>query len=103
MDNYLKIPLLASLKIGHFTFCNKTQDISSIEQIAIYAKFEHKGKIHEHFISILSLSQTVGTTLTAENIMKVLVEYIEQMEVPIPNSCFLCMDTANVNLGEKKA
>ena len=76
MDDYLKIPLLASLKSGHFAFFgDETPDITSIEQLAIYATFERKGKICEHFIGILPLSQMFGTTLSAENIMKVLVEY----------------------------
>ena len=78
MDDYLKIPLLASLKSGHFVVFNgETQDITSIEQLAIYATFEHEGQIHKHFIGILPLSQMVRTTLSAENIMKVLVEYFE--------------------------
>ena len=78
MDHYLKVPLLASLKSGHFDFfSNETKDITSTEQLAIYATFEHKGKICKHFIGILPLSQMVGTTLSAENIMKVQVEYFE--------------------------
>ena len=77
MDNYLKIPLLASLKIGHFAFSDKMQDITLIKQLVIYSTFEHEGKILEHFIGILPLSQMVGTTLSAEKIMKVLVEYFE--------------------------
>ena len=83
MDNYLKIPLLASLNSGHFAFSSKEmQDITSIKQSAIYVTFEHEGKICKHFIGILPLSQVVGTTLSAENIMKVLVEYFEQLKCP---------------------
>ena len=44
----------------------------------------------------------VVTTLSAENIIKVLVEYFERIEVSISNSRFSCMDTTNVNSGEKK-
>ena len=78
MDDYLKIRLLTSLKSGHFTFfSDETQDITSIEQLAIYTPFEHEGKIREQFIDILPFSQMVGTTLYAEIIIKVLVEYFE--------------------------
>ena len=92
----LKIPLLASLKSGHFAFLSdETQDITSIEQLAIYATFEHEGNIREHFTGILPLSQMVGTTLSAENIMKVLVEYFERIEVSLSNSRFC-------KLGRKK-
>ena len=78
MDNYLKIPLIASLRSMHFAFFSEEmQDITSIEQLAIYATFEHEAKICEHFIGILPLSQMVGMTLSAENIMKVLVEYFD--------------------------
>ena len=74
----LKIPLLASLKSGHFAFFSgDMQDITSIKELVIYATFEHEGKIHKHFIGILPLSQMVGMALFAENIMKVLVEYSE--------------------------
>ena len=56
MDDYLKIPLLLSLKSGHSAFFGfETQDITSIKQLAIYATFEHEWKICEHFIDILSL------------------------------------------------
>ena len=96
MDDYLKIPLLASLKSGHFAFSsNETQSITSMEQLAIYATFEHKGKICEHFNGFLPLSQMFVTTISAENIMKVLVEYFERIKVSISN-------TTNVNLVEKK-
>ena len=70
MDDYLKIPLLLSLKSGHSAFFgDETQDITSIKQLAIYATFEHEWKICEHFIDILSLSQIVGMILSSENIM----------------------------------
>ena len=43
MDDYLKIPLLLSLKSGHSAFFGfETQDITSIKQLAIYATFEHE-------------------------------------------------------------
>ena len=103
MDNYSKVSLLAFLKSGHFAFfSDETKYITSIEQLAIYATFEHEGKIREYFIGILPLSQIVGTTLPAENIMKVLGEYFEGIEVFISNSRFLCMNTTNVNSVEKK-
>ena len=89
IDVYLKIPLLASLKSGHFaSFSNETQDITLIEQLAIYAAFENKGKIRKQFIGIFPLCQMVGITLSAENIMKVLVEYFEQIEESISNMAF---------------
>ena len=44
----------------------------------------------------------VWTTLFSENIMKVLVEYFEQIEVSISNSRFSCKDTANENSEEKR-
>ena len=59
-------------------------------------------KVPLYFIGTLPLSQMVETTLSAESIIKDLVEYFERMKVPISNSCFSCMDTTNVNSGEKK-
>ena len=78
MDHYLKVSLLASLKSGHFDFfSDETQDIASTEQLSIYETFEHKGKISKHFIGIVPLYQMVGTTLSAEYIIKVQVQYFE--------------------------
>ena len=103
MDDYLKIPLLVSFKSEHFAFFNSvTQDITSIKQLAVYEAFEYERKIREHIIGILPVSQMLQTTLSAENIMKVLEEYFEGMGVTISNSCFSCRDTTNVNSGEKK-
>lgn len=45
----------------------------------------------------------IRITLSAENIMKDLVEHFEGIEVSILISHFLYMDTINVNSGEKKA
>ena len=43
MDDYLKIPLLLPLKSGHSAFfSDKTQDVTSIKQLAIYATFEYE-------------------------------------------------------------
>ena len=102
MDEHLKLPLLASLKCGPFTFfSDETQDTTSTEQLAIYVTFEHAGKIKEHFIGILPVSKLAGTTLLAQNIMKVLVEFFESIEVSISSCRFSCMDTTNVNSGDQ--
>ena len=84
-------------------FSDKTQEITSIKQLPIYATYEHKGKTWKHFIGILPISQMGVTTLFAESIMKVLEQYFEWIKVSTLNSRFLCMDTTNVNLGGKKA
>ena len=78
-----------------YNFLTPQPLITSMEQLAIYATFEHKGKICEHFNGFLPLSQMFLTTISAENIMKVLVEYFERIKVSISN-------TTNVNLVEKK-
>ena len=44
----------------------------------------------------------IGTTVSTEIIMKVPVEYFEQIEVSISNSRLSCIDMANVNSGEEK-
>ena len=53
IDDYIRLPFLASLREKHFTFFgNETQDITSVEQMAVYATFEHNGVITEHFVGI---------------------------------------------------
>ena len=74
----LKGPSVASLKGLHFAFfSDETKDITLIEQLAICTTFDREGKICEHFIIIIPLSQMAGTPLFAENIMKALVGYFE--------------------------
>ena len=80
---------------------NETQDITSVEQMAIYASFEHNGKISKHFVRILLLSKLVAMNLSGANILKALQSNPEKQEIPIDNSKFFMMDTTNVNSGEK--
>ena len=95
IDDYIKLPLLALLREKYFIFfTNETQDITSVEQMAAYATFEHNSVIAEHFVGIYPLSKVVGTSLSAANIMKSLEEYFQDQSVD------LCMDTTNVSSGE---
>ena len=52
--------LLALLRLSYFTFFNdEMQDITSVEQMAVYGSFEHNG-VAEHFIGIYPISKVVG-------------------------------------------
>ena len=83
-DVYIKLPLLASLRENHFTFfSDETQDITSVEQMAVYATFEHHGVIAEHFVFIYLLSKVVRTSLSAADIMKSLEEYFQDQSVDL--------------------
>ena len=76
MDKYLKALLLALLRTGKYTLYNyETQDISSTEQMAIYAAFEHRNRISEHLIGILPISELVGSHLSVPNIFGALNKY----------------------------
>ena len=53
INQYLEVPLLTSLRQNKFAMYNdETRDITSVEQMAIYATFNHNGKISEHFVGI---------------------------------------------------
>ena len=102
INHYIEKPLLASLPANKYSLYNdETQDITSVEQMAIYISFKHNGKISEHYVGILPLSKLVGTDLSAANILKALQSYLEMQEIPIDSSRFFMMDTTNVNSGEK--
>ena len=102
MNNYLKEPLLASLQSGKYTLYNdETQDITSIEQMAIYATFKHNGSFSEHYVGIMPISQLVQTHLSAANILEAMKIYLEGLNVSLRNGRFFCMDTTNVNSGER--
>ena len=69
MSKYLKAPLFASLRMGKYTLHNdETQDISSTDQMAIYAVFEQRDHISEQYIGILLISELVRSHLSAPNI-----------------------------------
>ena len=102
MNDYIRTPLLTSLRSSKFAFYNdETQDVTSTEQMAIYATFNHNGKISEHFVGILPISKLVGAHLSAQNILTALEVYLKDLEVPFENARFFMMDTTNVNSGER--
>ena len=69
--------------------------------MAVYATFEHHGVIAEHFVFIYLLSKVVRTSLSAADIMKSLEEYFQDQSVDLMRAWFACMDTTNVNSGER--
>ena len=78
----LKAPLVVSLRKGKYTLHNgKTQGISSNEQMAIYAAFEHRNPILEHYIVILQISELVRSQLSAPTIFGALNKYLQQMNI----------------------
>ena len=92
--------LLALLRLSYFTFFNdEMQDITSVEQMAVYGSFEHNG-VAEHFIGIYPISKVVGTSLSAEN-MASLKKNLIDLSVDIKKAKFACMDTTNVNSGDR--
>ena len=90
IDNYIKAPLLASLKAGkYYTLYNdETQDISSVEQMVIYATFEHNNRISEHYVGIMPISQMVGSHLSAPNILEALNKFLQEIDIYLTNGRF---------------
>ena len=102
MNDYIKKPVIKSLAEQQFTFfTDETSDVTSIEQLAIYATFENQGIIKEHFIGLIPMSKLVGSTLSAENIFRVLQTFFENIKVSLQLARFACMDNTNVNSGIK--
>ena len=98
MNDYIKNPLIKSLAEQEFTFfTDETSDVFSIEQLAVYATLENQGIIKEHFIGLIPMSKLVGSTLSAENIFRVLQTFFENIKVPLRLVRFACMDNTNVN------
>ena len=102
INDYIKNPFIKSLAEQEFTFfTDETLDVTSIEQLAVYATFENQGIIKEHFIGLIPMSKLVGSTLSAENIFRVLQTFFENIKVPLRLARFACMDNTNVNSGIK--
>ena len=100
--DHVRLPLLTSLRKGKYAFfTDETSDITSIEQMAVYATFEHGGAVKEHFIGLLPLSKLVGTSLSAPNVFKVIENFFVSINVPLRNARYACMDTTRVNSGNK--
>ena len=70
MSNYMKQPLLENMRSNLYSFyTDETSDVTSIEQLAIYATFLRNQSISEHFIGLIPISKEVGAHLSAVNIM----------------------------------
>ena len=81
MNSYIKELLLTPLRSGKFALYNdETQDITSTEQMAIYATFKHNGTIREHFVGITLISKLVESTLSAKNILSALENYLQSLD-----------------------
>ena len=101
MAEFVKKPLHSTMKNNKFTFySDETQDITSIEQLVIYATFLQDTVVKEHFVGLIPVSKVVGTHLSAVNIMGALERFFKDLDIPLRNAKFACMDTTNVNSGE---
>ena len=70
MSNYMKQLLLENMGSNLYSFyTNETSDVTSIEQLAIYATFLRNHSISEHFIGLIPISKEVDAHLSAVNII----------------------------------
>ena len=70
MSNYMKQQLLENMGSNLYSFyTNETSDVTSIEQLAIYATFLRNHSISEHFIGLIPINKEVGAHLSAVNII----------------------------------
>ena len=102
ISNYIKQPLLENMHSNLYSFyTDEISDVTSIEQLAIYATFLRNQSISKHFIGLIPINKEVGAHLSAVNIMSALENFFVKNEINIQQARFVCMDTANVNFGEK--
>ena len=99
----MKQPLLEYMRSNLYSFyTDETNDVISIQQIAIYATFLKNQSLSKHFISlIIPISKEVGPHLSAVNIMSALENLFVKIEINLQQAPLACMDTTNVNSGEK--
>ena len=65
LSNYMKQPLLENMRSNLYSFyTDKTSDVTSIEQLAIYATFLRNQSISKHFIGLIPISKEVGAHLS---------------------------------------
>ena len=75
-------------------FNDETSGVTTTEQVAMYATFNYQGTVKEHCVGIIPISK-----LNAPNIMKALIKFFGEINIPITQACFSCMDNTNVNSG----
>ena len=102
MSNYVKEPSLENMRSNSYSFyTDKTSNVTSIEQLAIYATFLRNQSLSERFIGLIRISKEVDAHLSAVNIMSALENFFVKNEINLQQARFVCMDTKNVNSGEK--
>ena len=65
----------------------------SFEQLALYATFTLNEEVKDYFIGLILISKVVGTHLSAINIMSALKRFFRDLDIPLKNAKFTCMDT----------
>ena len=80
---------------------DETSDVISTEQLGIYATFLKNQSISKHFIGPISISKDVGAHLSEVNIISALENFVVKNEMNLQEARFVCMNTTNINSGEK--
>ena len=77
LPKYMKQPLLENMRSYLYSFyTDETSDVTSIEQLAIYATFLRNQSISKHFIGLIPISKEVGAHLSTVNIMSTLENFL---------------------------
>ena len=64
----------------------------SFEQLALYATFTLNEEVKDYFIGSILISEVVGTNLSAVNIISALKSFFRDLDIPLKNAKFTCMD-----------
>ena len=93
--------LHSNMEGNRFTFsCDKIQDITSFEQLALYATFIMNGEVTEHFIGLIPISKVAATHMSTVNNMSALEKFFKDLDItPLRNARLTCMNSINVNSG----
>ena len=101
MSNYIKQPLLENMEGNLYFHMDETSDVTTIEQLAIYATLLKNQSISKHFIDLIPICKDVGAHLSAVNIMSTLENFFVKNQINLQQARFACMDTPNINSGKK--
>ena len=82
---FVKKPLHSTMKGNRFMFyCDETQDIISVEQLALYTTFVMNGEVKEHGIGLIPTSKAVGTHMSAVKLCQPWKSF-QDLDIPIRN------------------
>lgn len=71
IENLFRLTLLRSSYLTSFN--DKTQDMTSVEQMTVYRSFEDSSGVADHFLGIYSIKKVAGSSFVSFNLIELVL------------------------------